>query len=610
MRLVAIAALLATTFACSDDPGAIPPPAPPELTVIVQSVRVDRILPGSTLFLEGAGFSDGGTYTVHIDGQVGGQPVRLDLAGRYGSAAVVEVEFPPDVVRGLPEGMLSGLLRLEVQADSLQGSAEIAVDAPVVHTLAPSVSATASGVYPQSIVPVFGAGFITGGEGRTVVELRGTFTSEVDGSRKAVDVFDAVGEPPRELVEAGTWQRDEISFVLDPAWTGIDPGALEGELRVVNQGAGWTAEGSWLPIRMDLLPPLIEQLDTLSASRGEAVRIRGQGFVGGDSGGTTVLRLDGQFRRQDGEATPLDGLELTPLWATGSELVFSFRVDYEFGCTSGDLGANPGTLEGTVTPVITWQGNTVEGSPRPLTFEIEPTRQVVWLRFLPAFTDSLRLFGLRNVGQDVRDRILAVMERDYGGINLEIRLTEPRDFLEYSIVEIGGPDPNGGNLFGLDNTPDLDHCNQRLDDFLAGRNADSEGYGGIFVESFLQLSPRRSTTDNPLAHPAFDEIFDPVIESEVQPGEYPGGPRDAVIERAIRTLGNLVGNTATHEIGHSLGLPRLPGCGQYHNAAGERQIMDCGRDRPFEERAELVEGTQAVWTPENRQYLEEILPIR
>ncbi|MEZ4465309.1 MAG: hypothetical protein R3F43_12710 [bacterium] len=92
--------------------------------------------------------------------------------------------------------------------------------------------------------------------------------------------------------------------------------------------------------------------------------------------------------------------------------------------------------------------------------------------------------------------------------------------------------------------------------------------------------------------------------------EYPGGSRDAEIERAIRTLGNLVGNTATHEIGHSLGLPVAPGCGQYHNAPGDRQIMDCGSDRPFAERAELEPGSQAEFTPENRAYLERILPLR
>jgi hypothetical protein len=88
------------------------------------------------------------------------------------------------------------------------------------------------------------------------------------------------------------------------------------------------------------------------------------------------------------------------------------------------------------------------------------------------------------------------------------------------------------------------------------------------------------------------------------------GVRAEQITRAVRMLGHLIGNTLSHEIGHSLGLPMYPGCGQYHNAPGELQIMDCGRDRPFLERAGLDPRGPARWTEENRQYLERILPLR
>ncbi len=169
------------------------------------------------------------------------------------------------------------------------------------------------------------------------------------------------------------------------------------------------------------------------------------------------------------------------------------------------------------------------------------------------------------------------------------------------------PDPNAQQLFGLDNTSGLDRCNERLDDNLAGRNADSAGaYGGIFVESFLQLSPAAGA-ENPLAHPLFDEIFQPVIRKPAELADL-GGDRDAEIRRAVLTLGNLVGNTTSHEIGHSLGLPQLPGCGEFHTAPGDRQIMDCGLDRPFEERAELGPEWQATWSPEDVEYLRRILP--
>ena len=86
------------------------------------------------------------------------------------------------------------------------------------------------------------------------------------------------------------------------------------------------------------------------------------------------------------------------------------------------------------------------------------------------------------------------------------------------------------------------------------------------------------------------------------------GARYEVVSRAIGVLGHLVGNTLSHELGHSLGLPVYPGCGQYHNAPGELQMMDCGQDRPFVERAGLDPRGFATWTPENREYLENILP--
>jgi hypothetical protein len=53
-------------------------------------------------------------------------------------------------------------------------------------------------------------------------------------------------------------------------------------------------------------------------------------------------------------------------------------------------------------------------------------------------------------------------------------------------------------------------------------------------------------------------------------------------------LGNLIGGTLSHEIGHSLGLanPFMEG---FHNAGdAPNRIMDSGGNRPFVERAELA----------------------
>lgn len=601
-RVAALTGALWLCAGCSTDTAEIADDPDMGATVVVESVEVGTVLPGTNATVRGV-FFDHGVYQARLVGDVSGTAVDDPLPARFLDSERLALVFEPDFVTRLPEGQLVGNVEITARIEGLPGLAQVPIRAEVLHSIEPRLDSIAFGVFPASPVQVIGDGFIANDEGSTVVELRAMYTSGADGSERPLEQR-ATAAPPE--VARG---RDEVSFVFDPSWVGIAPGSISGEARVVNEGRGWFAEGAWTPIDVDLLPPNIDSLSTLSASRGEAVRISGQGFPGGAAGGSTTLRLGGSFVLPGGMPVDITGLELNPVRESGTDLVFSFQVRYEFGCESNDLGARPGRIDGSVTPVISFEGQTVEGGAFPLVFDILPTKQVVHLNFLPAFTDSLRLFGLRNVSREVKERVVEVIRRDYAGINLDLRVTEPTDFLDYSIVQIGGPDPNGGQLFGLDNTPDLDHCNQRLDDYLAGRNADSEGYGGIFVESFLQLSPSRGTNENPLANDAFDDIFDSVLDDEVEAGEYPGGDRDEVIDLAIRTLGNLVGNTATHEIGHSLGLPRQPGCGQYHNAAGDRQIMDCGRDRPFEERAELVPGGHATWTPENRQYLEEILPL-
>jgi hypothetical protein len=592
---------------CTTAGGGGEPPEPPGvLPLSLNQVEIDSILPGTTVEVGGAGFLDGARLTGRVSGSVDGRPVELSPDVQRIDDLRVRIAFPPPVVEAAGSGQLEGVLTVEARLGEAVGSASTSLNARITPALTPVVQEVAAGVFPASPVRVQGADFIGFEEGQSLVSIRGEFVAET-GEQRAIDVT----ELPAVPTESSGWRRDAVEFILAPETFGITPGRFEGELRVDNVGAtGWRGEGTWMPVAFDLLPPFVESVTPLAASRGQKVTIRGQGFLGGDFGGLTAFRLEGTFTTPDGAQinTPAGGVVVSPTWLSGNELVFSLDPEYDFNCVSLELGALPGVLVGRATPEITFGNVVIEGAPTELTFEILPSKQVVYLDFLPAFTDSLRLFGLRNLSGLVKDRVVEVIERDYAGINVEVRLAPPDDFLEFSTVEVGGPDPNAQQLFGLDNTTGLDRCNRRLDDNLAGQNADSNGaFGGVFVESFLQLSPR--VGDNPLAHPEFDVIFGPVIGSPVEAAEYPGGTRDAIIERAVRTLGNLVGNTVTHEIGHSLGLPVAPGCGQFHTAPGERQLMDCGADRPFEERAELDEASHGVWNPEDRAYLERILPL-
>jgi len=472
--------------------------------------------------------------------------------------------------------------------------------------LRPELHRIAQGVYPASPMEIQGRNFLGGGvEGKTLIDFEGRHWGEETGLERSFSVQAVLSQPP----EDPQWSRDQLELIFQPSWVGIEPGWIQGRLRAINEGPGWREVSDWLEVELDLLPPLFEYVDP-AASRGQAIRILGQGFLGGFMGGNSVFLLSGEFQGALGNR-PIQDLEITPTWISGQEMVFSLQVHYDYSCESEDLGSEPGLLIGQATPEIHWEEQHIRGAPLEMRFEVLSSKQVIWLRFLPAFTDSLRLFGLRNYSRELQARVVEIVRRDYEGINVDIRLIEPHDFLEYAIVEVGGPDPNAQQLFGLDNTPGMDHCNQRLDDNLAGQNADGGGaYGGIFVESFLQLSPKRGESSNPLAHTLFDQTFHPLFERAAEPGEYPEGERSALIREAIRVLGNLVGNTVTHEVGHSLGLSVVPGCGQFHNGDGPNQIMDCGGDRPFEERAEIPEENRQRWTPSNRAYLERILPLR
>ena len=114
-----------------------------------------------------------------------------------------------------------------------------------------------------------------------------------------------------------------------------------------------------------------------------------------------------------------------------------------------------------------------------------------------------------------------------------------------------------------------------------------------------------------MANARFDDVFGMVSpELGGAPATFddldPASQRFEVGE-ARRVLGNLIGNTLSHEVGHSLGLANIPG--RFHNEGDNPGwIMDSGLFRPFEERAELDGMGPASFSPVNKAYLLEILP--
>jgi hypothetical protein len=322
---------------------------------------------------------------------------------------------------------------------------------------------------------------------------------------------------------------------------------------------------------------------------------------------------------------------LVPHWASGNQMRYVLDEADALGRVI-DLRRVSGKFVGQVTPIARKGADEVAGAAANATLAVLPVKQIIYVRFLPSYFDSLRLYGLGNAEPLVRARILAVAARDYAGINVEFRDEAPTDFALYSQVDVEGPDPNALGLLGYDNTPGKDVGNQRLFDRIGGVNATTQsdgfpGYGGIFAENFMGFSAHPSSRVAKLeVDPThFDAIFDPVrpdTGTPVSPAEIRigipavsdtasclgGRDRALRIGCAVFVLGNLVGTTLTHEAGHSLGLADPTGEEFHDPGDGIDRLMDAGGDRPFEERAELLGQGPAVFCSDEYIYLRTILP--
>ncbi|HOX46551.1 MAG TPA: hypothetical protein PK668_23330 [Myxococcota bacterium] len=586
----------------------------------LQAVGPDTLLPGSWVVCRGEGFvgPDEGSLVVSLE-RGGGQPwllspVRIDDQ---------RLEFRMDRnlwgALGGP-GTFQGTLRVQASyTDGQTASAELAVSWTLLEQLTPSLdhfSAAASQgqtVYLGSALEALGDGFLLDGEGFTELRLNGQFVPADGSGAVPIQGRAIVLEPDR---------RDRLAGPLPAAGLGIHPGLFNGSVRPVNvHDGGFEIEGTGLPsVSFELGPTALLRFEPTSASRGQWIDIYGRGFVAGEA--TTVIQIEGTFTRsRTGEVVDLSGadaLQIPPEVLAGDHMRYILRVspDGHGGLTG--LGAEPGTLRGSATPVVYYGADEHTGLSLPgqLEFQVLAQKQVVYISYLPGFTDALRDFGLRNVEDRIRDRILTVANRDYQEFSVEFRALRPTDFLEYSVIEVGGVDPNGQGLIGLDATMGKDIGNLYFDDVVGGANADSResghyAFGGVFVSSYLAFSPH-APEPMPIASPRFDDLFGPFMErlggTPVEASEYPGGARAAEIEQAIHALGSMIGNTLTHEIGHTLGL--AAGAANYfHNdPPGPNQIMDGGGERPFEERAEIDGQGPAVWATEDHTYLQTYLP--
>ena len=610
-RLIPIA-LASFALAC----GGGTPPVTPDAPTILDVVSADPLVEGSELWLT---LSDaerlGATPSLRVAGSLG--EVSLPNTTSEGSQRAFRVTA--EAIASF--GASSGDFQLSVSSAALR-TPDYDASLHFASSLPLSLSAVPSGdVHYEDAVLLSGAGFLATTEGDVEAHLVGRFTPDV-GAAADVDVTFPVWPAER-------FARDRGLMRLTTSLGGGASGAFSGNLELsATDAAGRMQTVDAGALTLSVRPVELFALSTPAASLEERVSILGAGFLGAPdrSGETTLLRVEGTFASEGGAALPFGPVEIVPRFVSGSEVVWTLNaVELDGALVSEAFGAAWGRLEGLATPITIVGTTEYPGAATPFAFDQTPTKQVVYMRFLPSFYTSLPRLGLGAAAGQVEELVAERVRGIYADYNVEVRLEEPTDYSPngYARVDVGGTDPNGIGLFGYDNTPGKDVGNVRLFDGVGGTNAETQadgypGYGGVFVESYLYWSshpelPGLAPTGAPPPDPLFDEIFDPVraqsasleeVRGEGDPG------RAAQVRRALHAFADLVGETVAHELGHSLGLADPYGSAtSFHNRLdGEGCLMDSGSARPLAERIREPGSTPTHFCGDAPDYLTLILP--
>lgn len=508
-------------------------------------------------------------------------------------------------------------LTRRILADDSTSEAAIGLLWDITTNLDPVLQATeATEVHLFDTIPFLGSGFLQPGEGMTVAILNGDYSYETLPGIRSLHHL-AV---PLDVIDRG-----EAHMALTVDLFGIRPGRFEGTVTIENHTDGEPRIGASTALALTVETSRIDAVEPEVVRRGQVMHVRGQGFVPTDYAleATTLVALEGSFHPSRGEEQDLTGVSRITLvpddFPGPGEMTWVLRVEQDaYGEASG-IGAVPGIFVGQAYPILVDGLDWVEGDGADVRFEVARQLQVVLIKYLPGFRDSLADFGLEGAETQVRAAILTRVSDDYAGINILFVEERPQDMVDYSVIEVGGLDPNRAGLLGLDNTEGKDVGNLRFNDVIGGINAGTEeagyhAYGGVFLDSFLHFSPSFPGKEpSDLASPWFDDIFSPFApdlggESATEAELEGQGDRVVALDEAVRVLGNLVGNTVGHEVGHSLGLADIDG--HYHNLGDNPGwLMDGGAYRSFEERSGLGPNGPERFSPHNRAYLERVLPV-
>jgi len=606
----------------------------------ITAVGPRLVLPGTAIVVSGSGFvhPDYGQTWLHLVGTGEGGSVDILAPAERVDEHTLRVVVGAELLARLRAagGTFDGGVRVETEHDAAgvrTASNPLPYRFDLRASLEPGAIVEADReIHVNQEIPVRGEGLLLGGaEGQTVARLWGCHFRDGEPGCAAVEPVEIPITPADPL------DRTFGRFAFSPVIAGVRPGTFRGTVRLVNAhgalGGGARLEGADSTFEVRVLPPVVTDVSPAEASLGQYMEIAGGGFVTADDEQVTVFELSGRFRSDASGSERAVEVLLVPEHRSGESARYVLSEDDELGQTVS-LRREHGTLTGTIRPVVRYRSEEARGAASPFAMRIAPLRQVVYLSFEASFVESLRHFGLRALDARIRERILEAAAEPYGSVGVELRTELPTDYALYAHVDVAGPDPNGQGLFGYDNTPGKDVNNLRLHDRIGGINAATQmdgfpGYGGIFVESLMgfSLHPGGHADSLPSATDLFDIVFDPFrpdrggrpVDLEDVRAGFPelrdargcpaaSGNRPMQIACAVWVLGNLVGGTIAHEVGHSLGLANPEGDG-YHDA-GDRpnRLMDAGGARPFEERAQLLGSGPGIFCDEAFEYLRELMP--
>jgi hypothetical protein len=638
LAVIGVAAFAAALLGCIAQPD-LPTLDPGLGQLTVTALQPAVVLPSTEIDVAGRSF---------VDASRGSSRLRLRATFTSGGAALdVDLQLTATFVdehHMTATADAQFLAALPSRHGHLDGQATVLVDSPldgathesaaapfafdVIEQLTPRLDGVKGGtLFVNGAVTLSGDGFLLGtSEGATHAIVDGCFSPTGQKSCAKIATVDLVASP------STPWDRAHLTFPFAPAIAGIAPGTFTGTVHVVAEpAAGGSLDAGTQPLTVTLKRPAVTRIAPTAASLGQYVDIQGGGFVGAADDEATLLHLVGSFAPDGAPPQPVD-LELVPGFVSGAHLRYVLDETDALG-QAIDLRQITGRFDGKATPIVRKGTIEVVGDTAGVSLTIAPVKQVVYLNFLPSYVESLRRYGLEALDDALRARVFAVAARDYAGLNVEFRATVPDDFALYSQVDIAGPDPNDKGFFGYDNTPGKDVGNQRLFDRIGGVNATTQsdgeaGFGGVFTEQFLSFSqhPGAQVAEGPTPSAIFDRIFDPMRPETGTPASHDEAAnvprisdgficpaaaydRTATLACAVFVLGNLIGTTLTHEVGHSLGL--ADPTGDLFHDPGDRpnRLMDSGDARPFAERAELMGQGPGVFCDDEFVYLESILPV-